>query len=241
VRKTVRKLFRGIGGAAGLAALLLTGCSLLPRPVTFTKYEPGNIYRKSDLLPPNVKRLAVLPLTVSDSTTLLENGAEILQPALYTELEKTKRFEVIVVSPEQLRQWTGQARWKSAEPLPADFFARLRQNLGNDAVMFCELTSYQPYPPIAIGWKLTLVTTSDFRNANSSAPEKNSGENPEILWSADEVFNAGNPEVANAAQTYTEWNHRNEAPIADSSSIFSSPFRFGQYTLNALFQTLPAR
>jgi hypothetical protein len=241
VKKTLSEFFRGISSATALAALLLTGCSMLPRPVTFAKYQPTNIFRKSDLLPPNVKRLAILPLTVSDSTTLLQNGAVVLQPALYTELEKTKRFEVIVVSPEQLRQWTGQTQWKSTEPLPADFFSRLRQNLGNDAVMFCELTSYQPYPPIAIGWKLTLVTTSDLRNADSPASTKTRGENPEILWSADEVFNAGNPEVANAAQTYTEWNHRNEAPIADSSSIFSSPFRFGQYTLNALFQTLPAR
>lgn len=236
MKKTFTKLFCGIEGALAVAAFLFAGCSTLPHPV-LAKYQPTNIYRNVEILPPNIKRVVVLPLAVLDSTTLLNVGAEALQSSVYTELEKTKKFEVIAVSSEQLRQLTGRDAWKSGERLPADFFPRLRQEFGNDAVLFGELTSYQPYPPITIGWKLTLVTSSKWR---SFAPES-ATESPEILWSADEVFNAGNPEVANAAEAFSERNHRNEAPIADSSSIFSSPVRFGQYNLNALFETLPAR
>lgn len=219
-----------------LVAFLFAGCSTIPHPV-LAKYQPTNIYRNVEVLPPNIKRVVVLPLAVLDSTTLLNAGAETLQSSVYTELEKTKKFEVIAVSSEQLRQLTGRDTWKAGERLPVDFFPRLRQEIGSDAVLFSELTSYQPYPPITIGWKLTLVTSSNWR---SLAPES-AKVTPEILWSADEVFNAGNPEVANAAEAFSNRNHRNEAPIADSSSIFSSPVRFGQYTLNALFETLPAR
>jgi len=45
---------------------------------------------------------------------------EALEPLLYAELEKCKRFEVIPVSPEQLKQWTGKIGWRADEPLPPD-------------------------------------------------------------------------------------------------------------------------
>jgi len=62
-----------------------------------------------------------------------------------------------------------------------------------------------------------------------------------ILWSADEVFDAGDVGVANAARAYYSQHLRNEAPLSDSSTVLGSPSRFGQYTLNALFATLPGR
>lgn len=207
-------------------------------PELVPDYKPANIYRQSEALPARVRRVAVLPLTTTTSAALLQAGAEGLETTLYAELEKSGRFEVIPVSAGQLREWIGQSGWRSDELLPLNFFDKLREGTGADAVLFCQLIRYQPYEPLAVGWKFSLVEKGETAK-DPAAASKDAG--LRILWSADEVFDAGDIAVANAARTYYSQHLRNEAPAPDSSTILGSPSRFGQYTLNALFGTLPAR
>jgi hypothetical protein len=218
--------------AAGCKSFQISGYQLGP------SYRPTNIYRRYDTLPLEIKRVAVLPLSSATPTALAAAGIDALEPILYAELEKTKRFEVIPVSTEQMRQWTGQTRWRADELLPPDLFERLRQATGCDAVLFSQLTRYQPYQPLAIGWKFSLIEKTAMPAATPSAPGNGA---PVILWSADEVLDAGDPEVTNAARSYYSQHLRNEAPLSDSSTVLSSPGRFGQYTLGTLLATLPAR
>jgi hypothetical protein len=225
----------------GLAAALLSaGCHILPPLPNEVqdmgpRYRPTNIYRQTNLLSSQIRRVAVLPLIIPATTGFLKAGAETLSPLLYAELEKCKRFEVIPVSPEQLKEWTGKPGWKADEPLPADFFARVSDATGCDAILFCQLTRYEPYQPLAVGWKFSLVANPP--PGLVSAQEIKG----RILWSADEVLDAGEPGVSNAAKDYYGRHLRNEAPAADASTILTSPARFGQYTLAALLETLPVR
>jgi hypothetical protein len=159
------------------------------------------------------------------STETFQAGVDSLQPLLRAELEKSKRFEIVVVTPEQIRRWTGQGIWKSEDQLPPDFFDRLQEETGCQAVLFSELTRYQPYQPVAIGWKITLVYNKDHV----------------IYWAADEVFDAGEGPVANAARAYESDHITSQSPLPDPNAILSSPSRFGQYTLYALFTKLPKR
>jgi hypothetical protein len=223
-----------------MTAVLSVGCHVLPPFPNVVqdmgpRYRPTNVYRRTNSLPAQIKRVAVLPLITPDSTAFLRAGVETLGPLLYAELEKCKRFEVIPVSPEQLRQWTGRAGWRTDEPLPADFFGRVGDATGCDAILFCQLTRYQPYQPMAVGWKFSLVANPP------PGPLSMQEMKDKILWSADEVLDAGEPGVSNAARDYYGQHLRNEAPSADASTILSSPARFGQYTLAALLETLPGR
>src|SRR5579872_7111063 len=85
------------------AVCFLTGCktvstSLPPVVQDFgPSYKPSNVYRRAAALPLEVRRVALLPLTATGSTDVLESGIENLEPVLYSELEKTTRFEVIPV------------------------------------------------------------------------------------------------------------------------------------------------
>jgi hypothetical protein len=223
-----------------MLALLIAGCASMPRSLDEIgpRYKPANIYRQGDVLPPQIRRVAVLPLTTPTPSASLAAGVEGLETILYAELEKSGRFEVIPVSAEQLREWTGRSGWRADEQLPLDFLERLREGTGCDAVLFCQLIRYQPYEPLAIGWKFSLVekgeTAKDLTTSSRDPGLR-------ILWSADEVFDAGDVGVANAARAYYSQHLRNEAPLSDSSTVLGSPSRFGQYTLNALFATLPGR
>jgi hypothetical protein len=206
--------------------LLLAGCETRPIHLPYeAHYQPSNIFSKGPLLDPSVKRVALLPMAPLLATETFQAGVDSLQPLLRAELEKSKRFEVIVVTTQQMRRWTGQGIWKSEDQLPPDFFDRLREETGCQAVFFNQLTRYQPYQPVAIGWKLTLVINKDHV----------------IFWAADEVFDAGDGPVANSARSYESEHITTPSPLPDPNAILSSPSRFGQYTLHALLETLPKR
>jgi len=223
-----------------VAALTTAGCHVFP-PLPNTvqdmgpRYKPSNFYLRTNALPDQIKRVALLPLVTPTATAFLKAGTETLGPLLCAELEKCKRFEVIPVTPEQLRQWTGRSGWRADEPLPPDFFERVSEATGCDAILFCQLTRYAPYQPLAVGWKFSLVANPP--PGPASAQEMKD----KILWCADEVLDAGEPGVSNAARDYYGQHLRNEAPSADASTILSSPTRFGQYTLAALLETMPGR
>jgi hypothetical protein len=189
------------------------------------RYKPSNVFCRGMAMDPDVKRVAILPMTALQPTEAFQKGVDSLQPLLHSELIKAKRFEMIVVTPEQLQNWTGQRVWRSDEQLPPDFFDRLREETGCQGVLFDQLTRYQPYQPVAVGWKLTLVFNKEHQ----------------IYWAADEVFDAGDDEVANAARDYESRHVVTQSPIPDPNAILSSPSRFGQYTLYELLTTMPQR
>ena len=229
-------------GCAALG-LVAAGCHivqpLLPNTVKDMggpRYRPTNVYRQASILPPQLRRVALLPVvTAPDGSEFLKDGTEALGPQIYSALVKCKRFEVIPVSPEDLRQWTGRTGWRADEALPPDIFARLNEATGCDAVMFCQLTHYAPYPPVSVGWKFLLVANP------SSGRERSSVAKGQVVWAVDEVLDAGDLGVANAARDYYLQHLLNEQPSADATIILNSPVMFGRFTLAAMFDTLPVR
>jgi hypothetical protein len=212
--------------ALAICILASSGCcsSAKRRPCT-AGFPRANAYRASEMLPPEIRRVAVLPLVGDASESTLEAGLETLEPVLHSELSKCDLFELTFISPEKMRQWTGQSRWAAEERLPQDFFQRLQQEVGCNAVLFSRLTRFQAYAPLQTGWNLKLVESA----------------NPRIWWSADEVFDAGQPAVAEEARQYAADNLRDGRPLSDSASILMSPARFGQYSISIVLGTLPKR
>jgi hypothetical protein len=173
----------------------------------------------------NLQRVAVLPMAAETSDRELPDGCAALSPVLWEQLLKTKKFELVAVDPVRLRRGTGQAYWTGTEALPADFLAFLRREYGCDAVLFAELTTYRAYAPMAVGWRLKLV---DARSG-------------QILWAADELFDAARPSVAIAAQRFAEPALTLPFVYEGSWLAVNSPSQFGRYSAAALLNTLPAR
>jgi hypothetical protein len=211
---------------AGLGLLLCIGCAenASLRRALATPYQPANVHRLADTLPARVQRVALLPLTAGPGHTT-RSGVQTLEPILGAELRKRGLFEVVPVSAAQLQAWTGSESWRVDETLPADLFSRVRQQTACDAVLFCDLSTYHPYPPLAVGWHLSLVD----------------GETQAALWTVDEVFDAGSPGVIAAAQNYYRSELNQPSVQLDSAAVLNSPRRFGQYSAAAALGTLPGR
>ena len=208
-------------------AALLSGCET-PGAATVDwhpPYKPDDIFLAAARLPVGLKRIVVLPLACDARQTNLVAGRDALEPVLFAELIKAKRFEVVQISREELRRLTGRADWAGVEVLPANMIDSLKTESGCDAALFCELTEYRAYPPLAVGWRLKLV---DVRQKKT-------------LWAGDEHFDAGNPAVLAGARYY----QRHGQVILDDSSggwlAANSPRRFGEYSIDSMLATLPER
>lgn len=215
---------------AAVAALLVsaTSCGTISyseQAYIGAGYQPKNVFRQSATLPETLRRVAVLPLTTANADTASQEARETLASTMRQELSKRAAFELIEVTPAQLKQWTGRSTWLADEQLPPDFFARLREPTACDAVLFSRLGHFQPYKPIVIGWQFKLV---DSREAKT-------------WWAVDEVLDSGQASVINGARRYSLDHFKESTAATDSQFILNSPHRFGQYTLHTLFETLPSR
>jgi len=217
--------------AEGLVILIVSmsvaGCRLA-RPSDLavgTGYDVANVHLASKQLAPDIRRVAMLPLTCATADANMDSGREILETILREELGKTHRFEVVVVSPEKMSQWTGRANWAAEDVLPENLLAMLRDKLGCDAVLFSRLTQFRAYPPLAVGLNLKLIVTTD----------------SEQIWVVDEVFDASESSVVNSARRFQMDHETLPGALADSRSILASPLGFGRYAAQATFATLPSR
>ncbi len=214
-----------LGLSLGLG--LLCGCKTvsLSDPVAGPNYRPENIYRSYKQLPVSLRRVAVLPPTCDPGQSDLVAGLEMLTPVITEELGKTKKFELVIVTPEELRAWTGRSSWRAEEALPPDLLKHLHEQLACDAVLFSRLTQYRPYPPLAVGYSFKLAEVAK----------------AEMIWAVDEIFDASEPSVVNSARRYQLVREQLPSSLADSRSILNSPSGFGRYAANSVFETLPAR
>lgn len=209
-----------------LAILILPGCSTKPLrdPILGPDHQINNVYRKEGVMPGNVRRVAVLPLSFNEVNGTGSAGRETLEPVLRVELGKVARFESFYSTPAQLQLWSGRERWDDYDELPPGFLKVLAARTGADSILFTRLTHFKAYPPMIIGWRMKLVTTEG-----------------DVIWTADEVFDAAEETVSNSARRYDRAHTKNNPVLEDSRSILLSPTKFGQYTLSTLFNTLPVR
>jgi hypothetical protein len=229
-----------------VTCMVLIGCIALMRNATVfgQDVKSQNVLISSPALPKDLKRVVVLPLVCEDSRVDLSSGCEMLDPILQAELVKTKKFETIPTGSERLRSLTGRSGWTGAEILPADFFDSLQRAYGCDAVLFCQLTTFRAYAPLAIGWRMKLVDVHSQK----------------IIWAADEIFDAGEPAVAKGAEQFQKQQQNvhgetksllktllkfadRQPPSAldDQWAILNSPRYFGEFSAVKLLQTLPER
>ncbi|HTH47818.1 MAG TPA: hypothetical protein VMB21_09930, partial [Candidatus Limnocylindria bacterium] len=128
-------------------------------------------------------------------------------------------------TPEQLREWTQRTTWRAEDDLPPSFFETLRRHIHCDGVLFSQLTQYQAYPPLALGWRFKLVD----------------GVSCQVVWAADELYDARDKAVANSARRYEQSSQGLGASRPDSKVILTSPDLFGHYSAASVLSTLPVR
>lgn len=215
-------------GASLAGCLILSGCGSPDWRVASMApdYHPENVFLYSSTLSPDLKRVVVLPVACEGQRPDLGDGCEAMDPIFKAEVVKSGKFEVVSATPETLQNATGRSSWTGAEQLPQQFFDSLHDVYACDAVLFCQLTVFRPYPPLAVGWRLKLVSV----------------QTRQILWAADELFDAGKPSVMSGAEAYQRGGGLHLFHDDHDEWLMSHSYRqFGQYAAAEVLQTLPSR
>lgn len=209
-----------------LAALLLfTGCELTPDfndSVRYGPYYAPKNFAGETKMPADLRRVLVLPVYVGEHAQ--EETAASLDGIIITALQGQQRFEVVTFSRTESRRLFGEREYESTSALPHGMIEQLAGRYAVDAVLFTDLTTYQPIRPQSLGLRCKLVTVRDVR----------------ILWTFDETFSAADPAVINSARRES-LKTKGLEPIDRSHAMLLSPSRFAAFAADTMFRTLPPR
>jgi hypothetical protein len=214
--------------ALALLALALAGCSALTKR---DGAEAGPFYTPTNVkaiakIPADIRRVVVLP--VAGGPALTEEALDKLDSVCQGELTRTARFEVVPLSRDKLAEITGARQISSVDKLPPvllDKLFNIYNTYGADAILFIDVTTYSPYPPLVLGLRAKLARVTD----------------GEIIWAADNVFSAAEPAVANSARHHAAALGSDRGLTDLSHTILQNPQRFAGYVAAATFLTLPPR
>lgn len=192
-------------------------------------HQSNNFNLPAGEWPADIQLVAVMPLVGSHGNDLAQRGAELLQPVFTEELSKFTLFETITITPDKLQALLGVNEVRPLDPLPHQFqkiIASLDKSNPDrkvcHAVLFCELTRYNPYPPLSMGWKFRIF---DLKTGQT-------------IWAFDEVFDTGNPNVANSARRYMRENKLTSMSIFRDTRVMDSPRALAGYSLAAALATM---
>jgi hypothetical protein len=201
----------------------LAGVPALDDPVwTGPFFAPRN-YVGDKVLSGNLRRVLVLPVYGGKITE--PEAASMLDPVVQAALQRQQRFEVVALSRAECARRFGASEYSSTAALPRGFLDQIDRYYAVDAVLFIDLTVYQPYRPQSVGFRAKLATVQDVR----------------LVWSFDEIFSAADPTVVNSARRFHRQERYTTPPIDLSASVLQSPGRFAAYAADAMFATLPPR
>lgn len=146
-----------------------------------------------------------------------------IDAAFYSELSKTKLFEVVQVSRSELKTVLGVEQVATVEELSLILMENVLKRWGADAVLFTDITHYFPYQPIAIGVRARLV------DARSGATR----------WGFDHLFDSGSPEVAQAARAFYLNNTQPNLTVVNKGRlVLQSPSKFAAYSAWETYRSL---
>ncbi len=208
-----------------LALALLTGCESVPSldgARIGPYFTPANFHGEATL-PAALRRVVVLPL--ADDGKLQEEALVRIDEVIIRAANQSQRFECVPLSREDVQRIAKVRTLRSVDALPHDFFDRLATEYGADAVLFVDITRYDPYPPIAIGIRAKLARISD----------------RSLVWTIDETYDGSKAPVANAARKYWLDLTPPNAPTDMSVTALQSPSKFATYAFTSAFSTLPPR
>jgi hypothetical protein len=210
-----------------LALTVMGGCNTVPDLLDRVGVEKGPYFtpvnfRGEARLPEEVQRVALLP--VDGGTIAGEESAAAMDAVLLAALQKQLRFEVVVVSREECHRLFGATAFASVAALPHGFLEKIASHYAVDAVLFTDLTVYQAYRPLALGFRAKLASVRDVR----------------LIWAFDEVFPADSQPMRNSVRNfYRRGDH--PAPTDPVPAVLQSPVRFGAAAADLMFRTLPPR
>ena len=182
-------LLRSSGLICAAVSLLLNGCTNSAPTRTLqdksAKTLEAPTQPSSILWPAGMHRLAMLPIYANRPIDATQRDMDGIFRA---QLSRVVKYEIVEVSREEMLTLTNREAVDSTEIIPANVVAALKNKYAADAVLFTDFTVFRPYKPLAIGVRAKIVNLK----------------NMDVIWMADGVLDAAEPDVADMASLFAD-------------------------------------
>ena len=216
---------RGLSSTAALLSIIfITGCASVHRvnseyDMTFGKKRvTSNVYQTASIQG-DLNRVALLPFYKGNYDHL---SFDQLEENFRLELIDKRLFEVVTIGPETMKEMFPDARYSSVEYLPADLLTKLNARYDIDGLMLVDVSYFNAYQPVGLGVRAKLL------NGNTG----------ELIWAADEVFDASDPRVSNSARKFYKTESIIQYPLHNTQTALHSPNRFSKYVAHSIFSSI---
>lgn len=185
------------------------------------KFDVTNVYSTEASKLNKVARVGIMPIT--SRASVWQGTLDAICESFCSELFKQLKFEAIKISNDELLALFGKTNFVANDIFPNHFFSSIKQSSDVDAVLFIDITHYEPYKPVAIGVKCKLIST----------------ESAKILWAVDELFDSGIPSVQTGISEYVAKNKCENTFFSFDDTFVYSPLKFSYYVAHEIFNKLP--
>lgn len=206
------QLFAGIAALGFFSACKSTETKTEWIPPFTSSMETPKAYTVEALAA--VRRVALLPTWGGD--LVRETELAQVDAAIRRSLQSLNQFEVIIVSRADMRGRFGDEAYSASGMLPSTLLQDVAEATAADAILFLEITSISSYPPLNLGLKGRL----------EQLPAGGT------LWAFDHYFDAGTPEVAQAAR------RASQPTDPSAASVLLSPSRFANFVTSVMAETM---
>lgn len=203
---------------------LLCGCQTAMKLATEARIRgntkpPTNFYLDEDQIQ-EIQRVAMMPVHAPNVGLTSERD---IDEQFISKLTATQLFEVIFINREDLSRMFGQRSFSSAAPLTDSLFKYLKETTDADAVVFFDITSYQPFRPIKVGVRGKIIRL----------PDKT------LLWAVDELYDSAIRKTSKDAVAYEKKYLSRFETSKKYDSILISPIRFTAFAAEKSVLSLP--
>lgn len=132
-----------------------------------------------------MRRLAMLPIY---SNRPIDATQRDMDGIFRAQLSRVVKYEIVEVSREEMLSLIDREAVSSTEIIPTSVIAALKNKYAADAVLFTDFTVFRPYKPLAIGVRAKIVNLK----------------NMDVIWMADGVLDAAEPDVADMASMFAD-------------------------------------
>jgi hypothetical protein len=201
--------------------VLLCTCALVLLPAGCSRYlipmQSNSNYSSASFGPNAIRTICIVEL--HNKTTYPQVSADVTE-SLYQAIQKKHLFAL-----SQLKQ--NDPGWKNMEispdaPYTLEQVSATRKMLGADAVLIGTVTSYSPYPHMAIGLHLKLI---DLRDAK-------------VCWTVEQVWDTADKNTEERIKKYYDRQLRDGfSPLGGQLAVLS-PINFLKFVTYDVAETL---
>ncbi len=214
-RRALRTPRRGAARRAVLAAALLgllSACASAPAP------QLVNYYRSHDTVE-RPRRILVLPLRPDGQTT--PAAVDEIQTTMLSELTKLGLYDLVTIPPSEVPPIESEAIRRRGTFALEELVALTRRYRA-DGVLVGSVTDYRPYPPLRLGVRAELISTTT----------------GVVRWSADALFDANDRDTRRSLEAYHQRNVASTDSLLAWEVLLVSMDRFTRFACHEVVATL---